>query len=126
MLKNEHITISLFKLLRHHNKSRHLKTQMALLHTCAHSRSTPNAPASRNSHQYVPKDTHKCTVQAGKKSEEMLMPTNTLRRGCTALKWSLLHTKANHRSLAGPIKLFSKCCRTEIACLVNPICYGEK
>lgn len=70
--------------------------------------------------------THANTVRAGKKSEEMLMPTNTPRRGCTALKWSLSHTKANHRSLAGPIKLFSRCCCAEIARFVNPLCYWQK
>lgn len=78
------------------------------------------------SEHYILKDIHRQTGRAGKKSEEMLMPTNTLRRGCTALKWSLSHTKANHRSLAGPIKLFSKCCHTEIACLVNPVCDWQK
>lgn len=29
-------------------------------------------------------------------------------------------------ALAGPIKLFSKCCSADIACLVNPACYWQK
>lgn len=70
--------------------------------------------------------THKHTLQAGEKSEEMLMPTNTLRRRCVALMWSLSHTKANRRSLAGPIKLFSECCGAEMARLVNPVCSWQK
>lgn len=58
------------------------------------------------------KDTY-CTVQAGKMSEEMLMPTNKLRRA--ALKWSLSQAKAKIMSLGGRIKAFRKCCLAEAA-----------
>lgn len=80
---------------------------------------------------YIFKDTHthKHTVRGGNKSEEMLMPTNTLGRSCVALNWSLSHTHTYGpitAALAGPIKLFSKCCSTDIACLVNPACYWQK
>lgn len=75
--------------------------------------------------------THKHAVRAGNKSKEMLMPTNTLGRSCVALNWSLSHTHTHTygpitAALAGPIKLFSKCCSADIACLVNPACYWQK
>lgn len=60
------------------------------------------------------------------KSEEMLMPTNTLKMGSVALysKWSLSHT---HKPITGDvtssIMLFRKCCSSETAFFVNSACY---
>lgn len=75
--------------------------------------------------------THKHAARAGYKSEEMLMPTNTLRRGSIALLWSLTHTDTHtHRAitaaLACPIKLFSECRGADTACLVNPAQYRHR
>lgn len=110
--------LTVYKHIKHHNEAGHLKTLLTQQNN--HKCTTGHA----HTHQYILKDTN--TVRAGKKLEEMLMPTDALRRGCTALKWSLSHTKANHRSLASPIKLFSTRCHAEIACLVNPVCCRQK
>lgn len=121
-------------------RSSTFKNTDALSHTHAHTAKQPQmhqwastrTPTHTHPHTntysrtHTDTHTHKHTVQAGEKSEEMLMPTNTLRRRCVALMWSLSHTKANRRSLAGPIKLFSECCGAEMARLVNPVCSWQK
>lgn len=105
-------------LTRMHTQQNNRKCTSEQVH--AHPHTHPHTNTYSRTHTDT--HTHKHTVQAGEKSEEMLMPTNTLRRRCVALMWSLSHTKANRRSLAGPIKLFSECCGAEMARLVNPVC----